>query len=350
MAKYFLGSVGSVEAFKKKEGSNEYELAFVSKTLTDSGINTTISKEDIRGGTGAPVQFSFFHDPEVAITLTDVVFKEEYLEAQLGAEFVTNDDPHSYASETRTSGADGSIELEGLPVGMNFGACGGELDLVWATEVGKDDWKSYKFAPITQGKMKISGFKANTKYCIRYCKDDPMAKVMKVTSNIIPAEYMLIITAPIFAGDACAASNGRKAGTITYEIPRFRLNGGSEMAFNMSSNQTMSLAGTAYATDSSCEMGEQNLFNVIIKYDDPNAVYTDLIVDEDCLVAGQEPIVYGLLANGRVAKIGNDFLTFAPALAEGKFAAPAGEAATGEVTITLKDTSLTDTVTISKSK
>lgn len=350
MAKYFLGSVGSVEAFKKKEGSNEYELAFVSKTLTDSGINTTISKEDIRGGTGAPIQFSFYHDPSVEITLTDVVFKKEYLEAQLGAEFTTDDGPHSYASENCDADKDGNITLKGLPVGMDFGACGGELNLVWATEVGKDDWHSYKFTPIKSGEMKVPGFKPNAKYCVRYCQADPKAYVMRVTSNIIPAEYMLIITAPIFAGDACAASNGKKAGTITYEIPRFRLNGGSEMAFNMSSNQTMSLAGTAYATDQSCEMGEQNLFNVIVKYDDPNAVYTDLIVDEDCLVAGHEPVVYGLLANGRVAKIGNDFLTFAPALAEGKFAAPAGEAATGEVTITLKGTSLTDKVTISKAQ
>ena len=112
MAKLFLGSVGSVEAFERKEDGS-YELAFVSKTLTDSGINTTISKEDIRGGTGAPIQFSFYHDPSVEITLTDVVFKEEYLEAQLGAEFVTNDDPHSYASETRTSDATGNIDLEG---------------------------------------------------------------------------------------------------------------------------------------------------------------------------------------------------------------------------------------------
>ena len=167
MAKLFLGSVGTVEAFKKKEDGS-YELAFVSKTLTDSGINTTISKEDIRGGTGAPIQFSFYHDPAVEITLTDVVFKEEYLEAQLGAEFVTNDDPHSYASETRTSDATGNIDLEGTPVGMNFGACGGELDLVWATPVGKDDWHSYKF---TKGQDKIPGFKPNTKYCIRYCNN-----------------------------------------------------------------------------------------------------------------------------------------------------------------------------------
>ena len=70
MAKLFLCSVGTVEAFKKKEDGS-YELAFVSKTLTDSGINTTISKEDIRGGTGAPIQFSFYHDNTLEITLNN---------------------------------------------------------------------------------------------------------------------------------------------------------------------------------------------------------------------------------------------------------------------------------------
>ena len=316
MAKYFLGSVGSVEAFRRKEDGS-YELAFVSKTLTDSGINTTISKEDIRGGTGAPIQFSFYHDPSVEITLTDVVFKEEYLEAQLGAEFVTNDDPHSYASETRTSDATGNIDLEGTPVGMNFGACGGELDLVWATPVGQDDWHSYKF---TKGQDKIPGFKPNTKYCIRYCKSDPMAHVMKVTSNIIPAEYMLIITAPIFAGDACAASNGKKAGTITYEIPRFRLNGGSEMAFNMSSNQTMNLAGSAYATEG-CDMEGQTLYKVVLKLDDysANLDMESLVADPDYQKEGDIPVIFAVLKNGKIRKVENDAVTFTPDLNGGKF-------------------------------
>ena len=141
MAKYFLGSVGSVEAFERKENGS-YELAFVSKTLTDSGINTTISKEDIRGGTGAPIQFSFYHDPSVEITLTDVVFKKEYLEAQLGTEF-KNEGSHGYATETVVANG-GKIVLKDQPLGLNFGACDGELKYVWATEVGKEEWKAYK--------------------------------------------------------------------------------------------------------------------------------------------------------------------------------------------------------------
>lgn len=333
MAKYFLGSVGSVEAFERKEDGS-YELAFVSKTLTDSGINTTISKEDIRGGTGAPIQFSFYHDPAVEITLTDVVFKKEYLEAQLGTEF-KNEGSHGYATETVVANG-GKIVLKDQPLGLNFGACGGELKYVWATEVGKEEWKAYKFA---DGK-EIEGFEDGKSYCVRYCKQDPNALIARITSNIIPAEYMLIITAPVFAGDACAASNGKKAGTITYEIPRFRLNGGSEMAFNMSSNQTISLAGSALASDNTCEMGEQNLYNIVLSIDDyAKNSYKELIVDEDSLKAGMVPVVYGLTKEGKVMKIDNKNLTFEPALNEGKFAS-------GASTITLKGTDISDQVTV----
>ena len=331
--KYFLGSVGSVEAFERKEDGS-YELAFVSKTLTDSGINTTISKEDIRGGTGAPIQFSFYHDPSVEITLTDVVFKKEYLEAQLGTEF-KNEGSHSYATETVVANG-GKIVLKDQPLAINFGACGGELKYVWATEVGKEEWKAYKF---TDGK-EIEGFEDGKSYCVRYCKQDPNALIAHITSNIIPAEYMLIITAPVFAGDACSASNGKKAGTITYEIPRFRLNGGSEMAFNMSSNQTISLAGSALASDNTCEMGEQNLYNIVLSIDDyAKNSYKELIVDEDSLKAGMVPVVYGLTKEGKVMKIDNKNLTFEPALNEGKFASGASK-------ITLTGTNIIDNVTV----
>lgn len=334
MAKYFLGSVGSVEAFMRKEDGS-YELAFVSKTLTDSGINTTISKEDIRGGTGAPIQFSFYHDPAVEITLTDVVFKKEYLEAQLGTEF-KNEGSHGYATETVVADG-GKIVLKDQPLAINFGACGGELKYVWASEAGKEEWKTY---PFTDGKEITGDFTDGKSYCVRYCKQDPNALIAHVTSSIIPAEYMLVITAPVFAGDACSASNGKKAGTITYEIPRFRLNGGSEMAFNMSSNQTISLAGSALASDNTCEMGEQNLYNIVLSIDNyAKTAYKELIVDEDSLKAGMVPVVYGLTKEGKVMKLDNKNLTFAPALNGGKFAA-------GESKITLTGTDISDDVTV----
>lgn len=316
MAKYFLGSVGTVEAFEKR-ADGDYRVAFVSKTLTDSGINTTISKEDIRGGTGAPIQFSFYHDPSVEITLTDVVFKPEYLEAQLGAEFAKTNDSHSYVSEDVVAAEGGILNLKETPVSINFGACGDKISKVWVTKRGKDEWKMYEFS----GKTVTSpDFIKDEVYCVRYCKDDDKAMIAEVTSEIIPAEYMLIITAPVFAGDACAASNGKKAGTITYEIPRFRLNGGSEMAFNMSSNQTMNLAGSAYATEG-CDMEGQTLYKVVLKLDDysANLDMESLVADPDYQKEGDTPVIFAVLKNGKIRKVENDAVTFTPDLNGGKF-------------------------------
>lgn len=314
MAKLFLGSVGTVEAFEKV--GDKYELAFVSKTLTDSGINSSISREDIRGGSGAPVQFSFYHDPNVEITLTDVVFKKEYLEGQLGTTFEAAG-AHSYKNETVKCSAAGSISLSEQPISLDFGACGGDISVIWATEEGKDEWKAYEFTAKT---VTSEDFKANKKYCVRYCVADPKALIARVTTNILPKEYMLIITAPVFSGDACA-SNGKRAGTITYEIPRFRLNGGSEMAFNMSSNQTMNLAGVAYASET-CDLMEASLYNIVLSLDDGSLGVKELIVDEDTLKKGLAPKVYGLLNDGRVSLLSNEQdLIFAPALVEGKFSA-----------------------------
>lgn len=325
MAKYFLGSVGSVEAFERQDDGS-YRVAFVSKTLTDSGINTTISKEDIRGGTGAPIQFSFYHDPAVEINLTDVVFKPEYLEAQLGTEFAKTKNSHSYASEEVTAG-DGVLHLSGKPIAIEFGPCGGKINKVWATKRGKDEWKMYDYKlELQEGPLpalvvvESSDFVKGDVYCVRYCQDDDKAMIAEVTSEIIPAEYMLIITAPIFAGDACAASNGKKAGTITYEIPRFRLNGGSEMAFNMSSNQTLNLAGSAYATEG-CDMEGQTLYKVVLKLDG----YSDrldmesLVADPDYAKEGSTPVIYVVFKNGKVRRVANEAVDFTPALQNGKF-------------------------------
>lgn len=88
MKKYFLGSVGKAEAFKKSDSGKGLELVFVAKTLTDVGINISSQKDDIRNGAGGAIEFSFFHDPQVEITLTDIEWKKEYIEETLGAEFI----------------------------------------------------------------------------------------------------------------------------------------------------------------------------------------------------------------------------------------------------------------------
>lgn len=323
MAKYFLGSVGKAEAFRKKSDGT-MELAFVSKTLTDSGLNISTTKDDIRAGQGAPIQFSFYHDPSVEITLTDVLWKKEYLTAQLGANW--NPDSEDYVTEiVHFVNSEGSLKAQMKK--MPF-PCG-ETYMAWAAKKGSEEWETVS---TEDGKaLRLDG--AEGDYCVRYLGTVTNAKKAEILSTIIPEELYLIITAPIFAGDACAASRGKAAGHITFDVPRFVLNGSQEFSMNMSSNQTMSLAGTALAAESSdCDANGGKLLSIreVIDAEDWTNDIDSIVVDEEFAVAGQTPEIYGVLKDGSVVKIPNDSekVTFAPALVDNKWAA-------GKYTITV---------------
>lgn len=263
MAKYFLGSVGSAEAFRMVNGKPQ--MAFVAKTLTDSSISVTITKDELRGGTGAPVVTNFFHDPAVAITLTDILFKEGYVEAQLGANFTHN--ASAYQSETISAITDGELTLKKVPVNLGVLKCSDSASTIiaWYSEEGQDDYTAVSLSIDDAAAMKLKdgGIKSGKTYCVRYLASDALAREAVVKSDMIPHELALIITVPIFAGDACAASKGSKAGTLTFEVPRFQLDGGQEFTFNMSSNATMNLNGTAMVMTEGCDANSGKLFRII---------------------------------------------------------------------------------------
>lgn len=305
MAKYFLGSVGSAEAFRMVNG--QPKMAFVAKTLTDSSISVTITKDELRGGTGAPVVTNFFHDPAVAITLTDILFKEGYVEAQLGTNFTAS--AEAYQSETIKAAKAGELTLSKTPVDLGVLKCGeGGTIIAWYSEEGKDDYKAVLISSTDAGTktLKDSGIKADKTYCVRYLADDNNALEAIVKSDMIPHELALIITVPIFAGDACAASKGSKAGTLTFEVPRFQLDGGQEFTFNMSSNATMSLNGTAMVMTEGCDANSGKLFRMIEVIE--GRTVEGIMIDESTAKEGaskDDVVVYALYSDKTLAVVNN---------------------------------------------
>lgn len=309
MSKYFLGSVGSAEAFRNTKAGRQ--LAFVCKTLTDSSINISTTKDDLRGGTGAPIVTNFYHDPNVEITLTDIFWKESYLEAQLGAMFAAAYEDSegkqtyikSYQSETHTVGEQetGKITLEKDPQALPVACDSEDTTIIWYAKAGSEDWKTLTVDSKT---VTIPNSTDDEVYCVRYLAFDEQAREAIVTSNIIPAELYLVITTPIFFGDACSTSNGKLAGSLTFEIPRFKLNGAQNFSFNMSSNTTMELSGTALADFTGCDMINGQLVRIIETIDGRNLAsgIVDLMVDKsNGYTVGTNAALYGIYENGSVA-------------------------------------------------
>ena len=284
---------------------------FIQQTHFGSSVSTSIRIQRI----------SHLEQTQTAHSLNhDIGVKIQFLARQ-----------HDLCSDyTSEEGKGATVELSKDPESLALG-CGAAETLVWFTEKGEDNWRRVKDEDLT-GKT-ISNLEEGKDYCFRYLAKDDNAHIAEITSEIIPQELFLVITAPIFSGDACSASNGKKAGTITYEIPRFKLNGAQDFTMNMSSNQTMSLSGTALASEDGCEMTGSKLLRIIAQYNDIKW-YDDaeaLISDESFDVVGSEPHIYAIYKNGSTSLIDNSLLTFSPALAEGKWAAE------GAVTVTVTD-------------
>lgn len=310
----FLGSVGRVDAFRGDQ------LLFVSTTNTDQGLNTTVSADDLRGGKGAPVITRFYHDTNVEITLTDIMFKEAYVEAQLGADFKQSG--QAYISEGPYTASENLITLSKTPAEFAYG-CGESKFLVWYAPVGTNDWRLGTNVSKSNKTFQIDASVADKKICVRYLAEGLSgAKTAEIYADFVPEELHLIITVPLFAADACGASNGREVGEVQFDIPRFRPNGGQDFAAAMSSNQVMNMSGMALGSRGGC--GDSALLytlTVLYKNETLDAQYEALVILDDANVAGSQPMVYGIDEKKNATLISNALLSFSPSVTAGGLAA-----------------------------
>lgn len=353
MPNYFLGSVGTAEAFRKNGDS--YELAFVSNTLTDSAINISCTADDLRAGQGGAVKARFYHDTSVTITLTDIYFKEDYIRAQLGAEFESGNE--AYYSESIVCTEANKLTLTYTPKALPV-VCGDIKSKViaWYKEEGADEYKEVTTdGAITKDITVVA--EVNKTYCVRYLATEIASKIATVTSMLLPEELFLVIRTPLFAGDACAASRGKAAGEVQFEVPRFSLDGAQDFTLNMSSNTTMSLAGQALASDSGCVSNGSKMLRIIKietgAMDNPiTAIYSSkgqvaLAVNET-----QTLDIYAVHQNNYAEELDvtSPKLTYATS-AEGKVTVDKGTikgiaAGNATITITYTDGSLVDKDTV----
>lgn len=335
MAKYFLGSVGEATAFRiNANGSKTF--MFNATSLTDQGINISSSQDEIRAGTSAMVQATFNHDTSVTLTLTDVFWKPEYVEAKIGQKFAATKNGNNitdYYSESVTVTAGTTVTLTYNPIPALLPCSTQTSYLIWYAPEGSDNWKELEVASVSGNVVTATSALAAGTYCFRYLMRDEQAREIWVGADMVPDELYLVITTPVYAGDACAASNGNIAGHITFEIPRFKIDANLDLAFAMSSNATLSIGGSALAYTNSCNMNGSKLMRIVenIKgrkwYDGLTAIYIDPAFNA---VPGATVPVYGVYTNGGVSILDNT-ATFG----DGATAALTFGINTGVLTVTL---------------
>ena len=248
MSKFVLASVGTVQFFDQSSG----DLIVTSKTLVDSGINFSVTAEDIRGGMANALLSRYLHDSAMALTLTDALFDFSYMALNVGSTIQTGADVLTLEQVTTTEA--NKITVKDTPQKFgNFGVIG------WYALSGSDDWTTITFDQDTKT-ANVADLPKGTTVCVKYTKTDASAEQFTVSSAFIPAQVYGVLTLPLFkAGtDTKQFSNSSKVGEVQIEIPNFMFDGNMELALTSAGTTTTPLSGNALATFTGLEGCDSN--------------------------------------------------------------------------------------------
>ena len=337
--RFILAGVGDIQLFDQSTG----EIIVTSKTLTDSGINFSVTAEDIRGGMANAILGKYFHDTAMELTLTDALFSLEYLALNVGGTITASSDVLTPEPVTVTV-AD-TITVTGTP--KNFGSLG---TIGWYTIAGKDDWKKIEF----EGQSAtVAGLAVGTSVCVKYIATDASAEQFIVSSAFIPDQVHAILTLPLFKstqGSDASFTSSSKVGEVQVDIPNFLLAGAQELSLSSSGAATTALSGSALATYTGQEGCSDAGYYAILKqivynkdeWADVKAIVIadsdiDLIVDET-----QTLEVYALYSGVKAPRLieaskltfTSSADTYAEVDATGKVTAKAAGSANIEVVVT----------------
>lgn len=206
---HFLAGVGRALIFR---GNN---LIGVAKTLTESTFNFSITGEDVRGGASNALWGKYFHDSNLAVTLTDAMFNLEYIAASLGVN-VQSGGLSVMEEELTVAGGGGSVTVSQTPVAFDGTLIG------WYKKPADTEWK---IGTITGSTVVIPGSQANDHYCVKYFYINENAKSITIKTQYVPAELHVVILNDLFAGDISNQSTTTRYGRLVTDIPRLQMDG-----------------------------------------------------------------------------------------------------------------------------
>ena len=332
MANVFLGSVGDAYVYNKDR------LFFTATTLTDSSINTGVSAEEVRGGTGAKLLANFFHTTSFGLTMTDSMFNIDYIAAEVGdmQERSGGDDLKVEEFQATAGNLSKKLAEKAVPI------IGNKI-LALVRKVGETEWVTKEVD--AQNSVSVDG--AGT-YCIKYWYKNELARKIIVKADFVPAELTVMLTTNLYAGDASAKETGKPIGKITIKIPRFQLNGTFDLAMAMASPATVQIQGSALAYEEGCDASYYaEIVQIIDNQTASEAGFTDLYVDGDTAVVGKVPMTFLVGPNKIPTQVSNDDVTFNPALDATSGATKGTFKTAGACTLTLKkDSKITGAVNV----
>ena len=291
----------------------------MAKTLTESTFNFSISNEEIRGGQGNALFGKYFHDSNLSVTLTDAMFKLEYLAANLGVDISMGGlSVYESSASGETVSAGGTITLTETPTLIN-----GSL-LAWYKKPSELNWNVT--TATTSGEdyiITIPNATQDDNYCIKYFYQNENARSIIINTQYVPKTLHLVIMNDLFAGDTADVGSATRYGRIITDIPSFQLDGSQDLNLTATSAATISLTGNALGVSSEISCEESTYYGTMTE-EIFGTSWLDSVValavensDMELLAEATETIITRVVFGGSVASQRKDNSNFVFAVESG---------------------------------
>lgn len=206
----FMTSVADVYAYDTQTG----DLILYGKTLLDTSLDTTLGNTDVRAGRGAPLQYVYYHSPDLKFTVNDAQFNLAFLAANVGSVITTGNNVYTEENVTLTGGGAGTVT--GTPLAVT-----GTTVYGWVTLVNGDVEK----VTFTGSAFTCSGTSGDV-VCVRYYLADAASRSITVSGSIVPSILRFVLEAQLASSDVTSNVIGK----VQIEVPRATLTGAFSLA------------------------------------------------------------------------------------------------------------------------
>lgn len=216
MAKGIIAGVATVDFF---DPSNDNLMAS-SKTLTDSGLNMSITGVEARGGQGNILLGKYYHTSSFGLTLTDQIWDLNYLAMNCGGSISAGSDVMTL--EQVTVATANQITVSKTPV--DFTPTSGTIGWYKLSNQADDAYTKIVFNPETKT-ANVPSLAQGSIICVKYLTASSTARKFVVNADYIPSVVHAVMTIALFKAGVSAETltSSSKIGEIVVDIPNFQL-------------------------------------------------------------------------------------------------------------------------------
>jgi hypothetical protein len=215
--KLFVVSVGDVYGYDSSDN-----LLFRGITLIDSNITVKLTGTDVRGGKNAPLQYVYYHSPDMMFTVSDSQFNLDFLAGTTGQSINVGNNIYVEESVVLSSGA-------GVVVGTPLSDVSDGVTLYgWVT------FPDNSVQTVTFTGKNFTVGSSNQTVCVRYYAANAASRSVTIPSNFIPKEVKLVIDAQLASSDEATNIVGK----LQIIVPRATMTGNFTINLKMDSVAT----------------------------------------------------------------------------------------------------------------